>query len=78
MCTKFGIWYTNLIWHHIPEPITSENKKLHMTIYFKIMTLSFQLSKPPPIVIKCTNDVKYHITGVLLYSPHAMDEIQIL
>lgn len=28
------VYGTNLIWHHIPEPITGQNKKLRITIYF--------------------------------------------
>jgi hypothetical protein len=41
MCSKFGIWHTNLIWHHVPQPIASQNKKLQFIIYLLFLTEYF-------------------------------------
>jgi hypothetical protein len=57
-CTKFGKCHTNLIWHHIPQPITSQNQKLQFTINFLILAINFQVNKLPPFVIRCINDIR--------------------
>lgn len=38
---KFIKRHANLIWHHIPQPITCQNQKLQLTIYFLFLAKYF-------------------------------------